>query len=74
MHARAADVCVFADKFSRTLHHAPVQSLFKRFGQQSSSSQESRLSVESGKYVFHYILDSGVAFLTLTEKGCVSPG
>eukprot|EP00197_Chlamydomonas_leiostraca_P008644 CAMPEP_0202860490 /NCGR_PEP_ID=MMETSP1391-20130828/2164_1 /ASSEMBLY_ACC=CAM_ASM_000867 /TAXON_ID=1034604 /ORGANISM="Chlamydomonas leiostraca, Strain SAG 11-49" /LENGTH=167 /DNA_ID=CAMNT_0049539653 /DNA_START=307 /DNA_END=810 /DNA_ORIENTATION=- len=27
------------------------------------------MTVESGKYVFHYILESGVAFLTLAERG-----
>jgi hypothetical protein len=50
------------------------QSLFKRLGQQLQqaphSQQDSRVSVEAGKYTFHYVLSAGVAFLTLTDKGC----
>ncbi|KAJ9512883.1 R-SNARE protein, Sec22-family [Haematococcus lacustris] len=49
-------------------YKAQAKSLFKKFGQQPHH-QTPRMSVESGKYMFHYILDSGVAFLTLTEKG-----
>mmetsp|Transcript_30683 Transcript_30683/g.78391 ORF Transcript_30683/g.78391 Transcript_30683/m.78391 type:complete len:220 (-) Transcript_30683:255-914(-) len=45
-----------------------AKSLFKKFGQQPSN-QPPRMTVESGKYVFHYILESGVAFLTLAERG-----
>lgn len=26
------------------------------------------MSVESGKYTFHYLIDAGVCFLTLAEK------
>jgi hypothetical protein len=48
------------------LHHA--QSLFKKLGTQGSG-QQTRLTVESGKYLFHYILDHGVCFLTLCERG-----
>jgi len=50
-------------------YKSQAKSLFKRFAQQSASTQAQRVSAESGKFVFHYILDQGVAFLTLTEKG-----
>ncbi|MEW5318720.1 MAG: hypothetical protein WDW38_009917 [Sanguina aurantia] len=53
-----------------------AKSLFKRFSQQSCSNQPSRMSVESGNFVFHYIIQAAathsaasVCFLTLTEKG-----
>ncbi len=46
----------------------PLQSLLKKFSQQPSQ-QAARLSVESGRYTFHYLIDSGVCYLTLTEKG-----
>jgi hypothetical protein len=45
-----------------------MQSLFKRLGTQPAN-QPTRMSVESGKAMFHYLLDSGAIFLTLTEKG-----
>jgi hypothetical protein len=48
------------------LHHA--QSLFKKLGTQGAG-QQTRLTVESGKYMFHYILDNNVCFLTLCERG-----
>jgi hypothetical protein len=44
-----------------------TQSLLKKFSQQPSH-QAARLSVESGKYTFHYLIDQGVCYLTLTEK------
>eukprot|EP00195_Chlamydomonas_chlamydogama_P017028 CAMPEP_0202895050 /NCGR_PEP_ID=MMETSP1392-20130828/4330_1 /ASSEMBLY_ACC=CAM_ASM_000868 /TAXON_ID=225041 /ORGANISM="Chlamydomonas chlamydogama, Strain SAG 11-48b" /LENGTH=211 /DNA_ID=CAMNT_0049579935 /DNA_START=278 /DNA_END=910 /DNA_ORIENTATION=+ len=44
-----------------------AKSLFKKFA--SQPQQQARMSVESGKYVFHYIIESGVCFLTLTDKG-----
>jgi vesicle transport protein SEC22 len=45
-----------------------LQSLLKKFSQQPSH-QAARLSVESGTYTFHYLIDAGVCYLTLTEKG-----
>lgn len=45
----------------------PAQSLFKKFAAQSQ--QTPRLSVETGgKYMFHYLIQNGVIFLTLTDK------
>lgn len=46
-----------------------MQSLFKKFSQQSTSQLNSRMSVEAGKYSFQYLIDARVVFLTLTEKG-----
>lgn len=49
-------------------YKAQAKSLFKRFSMQPSQ-QASRLSVESGKYIFHYLIEAGLCFLTLTDKG-----
>ncbi|GFR51302.1 hypothetical protein Agub_g13665 [Astrephomene gubernaculifera] len=49
-------------------YKSQAKSLLKKFSQQPSS-QAARLSVESGKYTFHYLIDGGVCYLTLTEKG-----
>ncbi|KXZ49507.1 SEC22 protein [Gonium pectorale] len=46
-----------------------AKSLLKKLTQQPSHGQAARMSVESGKYTFHYLIDSGVCYLTLTEKG-----
>ncbi len=46
-----------------------AQSLFKRLGQASLSGQAQKMSVDAGKYMFHYVLDSGAVFLTLAERG-----
>lgn len=48
-------------------YKSQAKSLLKRFTQ--SSSQPPRCSIESGKFVFHYVIEHGVVFLTLTEKG-----
>ncbi|GIL73937.1 hypothetical protein Vretimale_5117 [Volvox reticuliferus] len=49
-------------------YKSQAKSLLKKFSQQPSH-QAARLSVESGKYTFHYLIDGGVCYLTLTEKG-----
>ncbi|KAG2483484.1 hypothetical protein HYH03_017666 [Edaphochlamys debaryana] len=49
-------------------YKSQAKSLLKKFSQQPSH-QAARLSVESGKYTFHYLIDQGVCYLTLTEKG-----
>ena len=41
--------------------------MFKKFAQQPN--QPGKLSIDSGKYMFHYMMVNGVCFLTLTEKG-----
>lgn len=43
-----------------------AKALFKRVG---GPHQPPRVSVDSGDFVFHYLLDGGACFLTLTEKG-----
>jgi hypothetical protein len=45
------------------------QAIFKRLSQTPHSAQEPRVSIESGPCTFYYLLDGGVCFLTLTEKG-----
>lgn len=44
-----------------------AKSLFKKLC--SGGSQPNRMTIESGKYLFHYLIENGVCFLTLTEKG-----
>ncbi|GBF94460.1 hypothetical protein Rsub_06994 [Raphidocelis subcapitata] len=43
-----------------------AKALFKRVG---GSHQPPRVTVDSGAYVMHYLLEGGACFLTLTEKG-----
>lgn len=45
-----------------------LQSIFKKMAT-SSSRPPPRMSIESGPFTFHYLVDGGdVCFLTLTEK------
>jgi len=45
-----------------------VQGIFKKMAASSSKPPE-RMSIESGPFTFHYIIDGGeVCYLTLTEK------
>ncbi|KAG1678873.1 hypothetical protein FOA52_003541 [Chlamydomonas sp. UWO 241] len=50
-------------------YKSQAKSLFKQFSHQQQ--QPPRLSVEitGGKYMFHYLIQQGVVFLTLTDKG-----
>lgn len=43
-----------------------AKALFKRV---SGTHQPPRVTIDSGGYAFHYLLDGGACFLTLTEKG-----
>ena len=43
-----------------------VQTLFKKMSQ--SGSQASRLSVDSGPFVFHYLIEGGVCYLTMADR------
>jgi vesicle transport protein SEC22 len=53
-----------------------AKTLFKKLGQNSSSSHASgaggappsRMSYESGEYFMHYVIESGVCYLTLCER------
>jgi len=61
--------CVLYD--DHAAHTTPTitfktQALFKRV---SGSHQPPRVSIDSGAYIFHYLLEGGACFLTLTEKG-----
>ena len=72
---RQAIILTVTDHLQCTPHPATLsisfhQSLFKKFATQSHSHRTAeRASVESGKYMFHYLTEAGVCFLTLTEKG-----
>jgi vesicle transport protein SEC22 len=44
-----------------------AKNLFKRLSQQRSP--ESRLTIDAGACLFHYIIEGGVCYLTVTEKG-----
>jgi hypothetical protein len=44
----------------------PIQNLFKKMAAENSG--DSRMSVDSGPFVFHYLIQGGVCYLTLTDK------
>ena len=44
-----------------------AQNLFKKMAE-SGAGQPKRMSLESGRMSFHYIISSNVCFLTLAEK------
>jgi len=46
-----------------------AKALFKRFAAQPASQTQPRMSLESGRFLFHYLIERGVVFLTLTERG-----
>lgn len=46
-----------------------LQTLFKKMAKENPAN--SRLSVDSGPFVFHYIIGGGVCYLTLTDR-CTS--
>ncbi len=43
--------------------------MFKRLAQMSPSQAASRVSIESDAFVFHYLIEAGVCYLTLTDRG-----
>lgn len=43
-----------------------LQTMFKKMSQ--SGPQASRLSVDTGASVFHYLIEGGVCYLTLADK------
>lgn len=52
-----------------------AKTLFKKLGQNNASSYSSgggappsRMSYESGEYFMHYVIESGVCYLTLCER------
>jgi len=47
----------------------PRQTVFKRLAQMSPSQAASRVSIESDAFVFHYLIEAGVCYLTLTDRG-----
>lgn len=46
-----------------------VQAIFKRLSMTPHSSQDPRVSIESGPCTFYYLIGGNACFLTLTEKG-----
>eukprot|EP00798_Chlamydomonas_sp_ICE-L_P020407 gene20407-27187_t len=50
-------------------HKAQAKSLFKKFATQPHPHRSERMSLDSGRFMFHYLTEAGVCFLTLTEKG-----
>lgn len=45
-----------------------LQSIFKKLGV-GPSKPPPRLSIESGTFTFHYLIEADVCYLTLTDKG-----
>jgi len=43
--------------------------VFKRLAQMSPSQAASRVSIESDAFVFHYLIEADVCYLTLTDRG-----
>lgn len=55
-------------RFSNVCSPVCLQNLFKQFAAQQQ--QTPRLSVETGgKYMFHYLIEQGVIFLALADRG-----
>lgn len=46
-----------------------MQTLFKKFSSRPNSQTAPKMSIESGKYMFHYLINQGVCFMSLTERG-----
>lgn len=53
-------------KYPKKNNLVPLQTLFKRMAKEKPAN--SRMSVDSGPFVFHYIIHGGVCYLTLTDK------
>ncbi len=45
------------------------QNVFKRLAQMNPSQAASRVSIESDAFVFHYLIEADVCYLTLTDRG-----
>ena len=45
------------------------QAIFKQQSQKPFSQQDSRLSVDAGPFMFHYLTEEGVCYLVLADKG-----
>ena len=43
--------------------------MIKSFAQSKTSAVPPKMTVESGNYFFHYLINSGVCYFTLAEKG-----
>lgn len=62
---RALDHCVSMTTYPE-VKNPPMQSLIKQMS--SEGAQASRMSVDSGQFIFHYIIEGGVCYLTLTGE------
>lgn len=49
-------------------YKAQAKALIKRLAATPPSSQAPRVSVDGGGFAFHYLIEAGVVFLTLTDK------
>jgi hypothetical protein len=54
-------------RLSRPMRGFAPQTLFKKMSQ--GGSPPSRMSYESGPYYLHYLIEAGVCYLTLCERG-----
>jgi len=46
-----------------------AKSVIKSFAQSKTSAVPPKMTVESGNYCFHYLINGGVCYFTLAEKG-----
>eukprot|EP01026_Neomeris_dumetosa_P045497 TRINITY_DN38526_c0_g1_i1.p1 TRINITY_DN38526_c0_g1~~TRINITY_DN38526_c0_g1_i1.p1 ORF type:complete len:218 (+),score=8.87 TRINITY_DN38526_c0_g1_i1:180-833(+) len=73
MIARAQDGLALAEGLENDKDHeldqykVQAKSFFKKLAQ--SNQPPPRMSMEAGKFVFHYLIEGGVCYLTLVEKG-----
>lgn len=58
--------CIKLIRWTEGLLLPPAQTLFKRMAQEKAG--DSRLSVDSGPFVFHYLIAADVCYLTLTDR------
>lgn len=50
-------------------YKSQAKSLFKQFAAQPQQTPRLSVEITGGKYMFHYLIEQGVIFLTLTDKG-----
>ncbi|KAK9809379.1 hypothetical protein WJX73_010317 [Symbiochloris irregularis] len=71
--ARVADGLPLAEGLDSDKEHdldmykSQAKTLFKKMSQ--SGPQASRMSVDTGAFAFHYLIEGGVCYLTLADKG-----
>eukprot|EP00271_Cylindrocystis_brebissonii_P007874 TRINITY_DN2176_c0_g2_i1.p1 TRINITY_DN2176_c0_g2~~TRINITY_DN2176_c0_g2_i1.p1 ORF type:complete len:225 (-),score=34.68 TRINITY_DN2176_c0_g2_i1:166-840(-) len=50
------------------IYKSQAKSLFKKLSQAGQQQTASRMSIETGPYFFHYLIEGGVCYLTLCDR------